>query len=70
MAAKGSLAVKKEAEDLCEKLRRHEYRYSVLDDPEISDTAFARLMNRLKEIEAAYTDLTRLGGLSPTPRSA
>jgi len=71
-AAKASSAVRKEAEDLREKLRYHEYRYYVLDDPEISDAAFDRLMNRLKEIEAAHPELVtpdspsvRVGG---TPR--
>ena|GEM_PF-6103728 len=52
------------------RLCRHEYRYCVLDAPEISDAAFARLMNRLKEIEADYTRLTTLGRwLSPVLRS-
>jgi DNA ligase (NAD+) len=54
---KASGAVKKELEDLREKLRYHEYRYHVRDDPEISDAAYDRLMNRLKEIEAAYPEL-------------
>src|SRR5271169_4684540 len=56
-ATKASSAVRKEAEELREKLRYHEYRYHVLDDPEISDAAYDRLMNRLKEIEAAYPEL-------------
>jgi len=56
-AAKASGAVRKEAEELREKLRYHEYRYHVLDDPEISDAAYDRLMTRLKEIEAAYPEL-------------
>ena len=42
--------VKKEVEKLREKLRYHEYRYYVLDDPEISDAAYDRLMKQLKEI--------------------
>jgi len=56
-ATKASGAVKKEAEELREKLRYHEYRYHVLDDPEISDAAYDRMMVRLKEIEAAYPEL-------------
>jgi len=56
-ATKASGAVKKELEDLREKLRYHEYRYHVLDDPEISDAAYDRMMVRLKEIEAAYPEL-------------
>jgi DNA ligase (NAD+) len=38
-------------------IRRHEYRYYVLDDPEISDAAFDRLMNSLKQIEARHPEL-------------
>src|SRR5258706_13630603 len=53
MAKAAPAAVKKEIEELREKLRYHEYRYYVLDDPEISDAAYDRLMNRLKELEAA-----------------
>jgi DNA ligase (NAD+) len=44
---------KREVEELREKLRYHEYRYHVLDDPEISDGAYDRLMNQLKEAETA-----------------
>src|SRR6266852_1195702 len=49
--------VKKEIEELREKLRYHEYRYYVLDDPEISDAAYDRMMNRLKELEEAHPEL-------------
>src|SRR5690348_17179299 len=48
---------KKEMEELREKLRYHEYRYYVLDEPEISDAAYDRLMGRLKELEAAHPEL-------------
>src|ERR1700682_1745793 len=72
MAKAAPAAVKKEMEELREKLRYHEYRYYVIDDPEISDAAYDRLMNRLKEIEAAHPELAtpdsptvRVGG---TPR--
>src|ERR1700687_4768835 len=58
--------VKKEIEELREKLRYHEYRYYVLDDPEISDAAYDRLMNRLRELETAYPELVTLD--SPTVR--
>ncbi len=70
--AKTSSALKKEAENLREKIRHHEYLYYVVDDPVISDAAFDRLMLRLKEIEAAQPELVtpdsptiRVGG---TPR--
>src|SRR5260221_12167402 len=59
-------SVKKEMEELREKLRYHEYRYYVLDDPEISDAAYDRMMNRLKELEAAHPELVTPD--SPTVR--
>src|SRR5215470_16853921 len=72
MAKNNKAGLRKEAEELREKIRRHEYLYYVEDAPEISDAAFDRLMERLKEIEAANRDLvtpdsptTRVGG---TPR--
>jgi DNA ligase (NAD+) len=57
MAKAAPAAIKKEVEELREKLRYHEYRYYVLDDPEISDAAYDRLMDRLKEMETAHPDL-------------
>jgi DNA ligase (NAD+) len=57
MPKAAAAAVKNEIEQLREKLRYHEYRYYVLDDPEISDAAFDRMMNRLKELEAAHPEL-------------
>src|SRR4030081_1781385 len=57
MAKAAPVAVRKEIEELRDKLRYHEYRYYVLDDPEISDAAYDRLMNRLKELEAAHPNL-------------
>src|SRR5579883_3316057 len=66
MAKKDKAAMRKEAEELREKIRHHEYLYYVLDAPEISDAAFDRLMERLKEIEAAHPDLVTPG--SPTTR--
>ena len=57
MAKAAAAGVKNEIEQLREKLRYHEYRYYVLDDPEISDAAFDRMMDRLKELEAAHPEL-------------
>ena len=72
MAKAAPASVKKEIEQLREKLRHHEYRYYVLDDPEISDAAYDKLMERLKALEAAHPELitpdsptVRVGG---TPR--
>ena len=42
----------KRIETLREQIRHHEYRYYVLDDPEITDAQFDHLMNELKTIEA------------------
>jgi DNA ligase (NAD+) len=71
-ATKANGALRKEAEKLREEIRHHEYLYYAVDDPRISDAAFDRLMNRLKEMEAAHPDLitpdsptVRVGG---TPR--
>jgi DNA ligase (NAD+) len=57
MAKAAAPGVKNEIEQLREKLRYHEYRYYVVDDPEISDAAFDRMMDRLKELEAAHPEL-------------
>ncbi|HUJ32103.1 MAG TPA: NAD-dependent DNA ligase LigA [Candidatus Acidoferrum sp.] len=55
-----------EVERLREDIRRHEYLYYVQDDPEISDAAFDRLMNRLKQLEAGHPEL--IAPDSPTQR--
>jgi DNA ligase (NAD+) len=57
MAKAAPAGVKKEIAELREKLRYHEYRYYVLDDPEISDAAYDRMMERLRELEAAHPEL-------------
>ena len=66
MAKAAPASVKKEIEELRENLRYHEYRYYVLDDPEISDAAYDRMMSRLKELEAAYPEVVTPD--SPTVR--
>jgi DNA ligase (NAD+) len=55
-----------DVERLREKIRRHEYLYNVLDEPEISDAEFDRLMNQLKEFEAKNPKLITPD--SPTQR--
>ena len=47
-------------------IREHEERYYVLDDPQISDAEFDRLVNELREIEARHPDLITPD--SPTQR--
>ncbi len=56
----------KEIERLREEIRRHEHLYYVVDDPEISDAGFDRLMVKLRELEDQYPDL--LTPDSPTQR--
>ncbi len=51
-------AIIKKVEDLRLALHRHNYRYYVLDDPEISDSEYDRIMQELLELEAAYPDLS------------
>jgi DNA ligase (NAD+) len=51
---------------LREKIRHHEYLYYVLDHPEISDAEFDKLMQQLKDLEAAHPGLVTAD--SPTQR--
>jgi DNA ligase (NAD+) len=57
---------KKKIESLREKIRHHEYLYYVLDQPEMSDAEFDKLMRELKDIEAEHPDLMTAD--SPTQR--
>jgi DNA ligase (NAD+) len=61
-----SSAIEKKIDALREKIRHHEYRYYVLDDPEISDADFDALMNELKRMEAGHPKLVTPD--SPTQR--
>jgi DNA ligase (NAD+) len=66
MAKAAPASVKKEVEELRGKLRYHEYRYHVLDDPEISDAVYDRMLVRLRELEGAHPELVTAD--SPTAR--
>jgi len=57
---------RKEIERLREKIRHHDYRYYVLDDPEIADGEYDSLMAELKDSEARHPDLVTPD--SPTQR--
>src|SRR5437879_12556947 len=46
-----------EVEDLRKTLRRHEYLYYVLDQPEVSDAEYDALMNRLRDLETQHPEL-------------
>jgi DNA ligase (NAD+) len=58
--------IEKEITELRDQIRYHEHRYYVLDDPEISDFEFDRLMQRLKELETQHPELVTPD--SPTQR--
>ena len=65
-----AVPAKQEIEQLRDKIRHHDYQYYVLDEPELTDAAYDRLMNRLKELEAANPKLitpdsptARVGGI-------
>ncbi len=58
--------IKKEIEELREKIRYHNYRYYVLDSPEISDEEYDALFRRLLELEEKYPELKSPD--SPTQR--
>lgn len=47
-----------EAKTLRNKLHHHNYRYYALDDPQISDSEYDRLLRRLQQIERQYPQLT------------
>jgi DNA ligase (NAD+) len=64
--ATAAKVVEKKIEALRDKIRHHEYRYYVLDDPEISDAEFDQLMIQLKKLEAEHPTLITPD--SPTQR--
>ena len=53
-------------QDLRKTLHHHNHRYYVLDDPEISDSEYDRLMQKLIQLEKAHPDLASPD--SPTAR--
>lgn len=64
--ARASKDIEKKIEDLRDQIRHHEHRYFVLDDPEISDYEFDKLVEQLKKLEAEYPALITPD--SPTQR--
>jgi DNA ligase (NAD+) len=64
--AKKTEKVEGEVARLREQIDRHNYRYYVLDDPEVSDAEYDRMMRRLEELEREYPEL--LTPESPTQR--
>jgi DNA ligase (NAD+) len=61
-----SETVKKKAEKLREEIEYHNTRYYVLDQPEISDAQYDRLMRELEKLEEQYPELRTPN--SPTQR--
>ncbi len=53
----GAKELQRKLETLRDKIRYHEHRYYVLDDPEISDAEFDRLMDELIALEAEHPEL-------------
>ena len=64
--ASGGKEVQPKIDALRDKIRYHEHRYYVLDDPEISDAEFDQLMDELIALEAAHPELVTPD--SPTQR--
>ena len=61
-----SEAIKKRMEKLREEIEYYNYRYYVLDQPEISDAQYDRLMRELEKLEKDYPELRSPN--SPTQR--
>ena len=61
-----SKTVAARAEELRRLLHHHNYRYYILNQPEVSDAEYDRLLKELKDLEAAHPDLITPD--SPTQR--
>jgi DNA ligase (NAD+) len=59
-------AIRKRVEKLREEIEYHNYRYYILDQPEISDAQYDRLMKQLEKLEEQYPELRTPN--SPTQR--
>ena len=57
---------RKRVEELHEQINHHSYRYHVLDDPEISDYDYDRMVKELQALEAEFPELITAD--SPTQR--
>jgi DNA ligase (NAD+) len=66
MATRTQKDAQQRLDELREQVDHHLYRYHVLDDPEISDAEFDRLIDQLKELEEEHPDLITPD--SPTQR--
>src|SRR5919108_4306784 len=66
MAAPALKDVQARLDELRRQVNHHNYRYHVLDDPEVSDAEYDRLFDELRELEETYPDLITPD--SPTQR--
>ena len=48
--------IRQQIEDLRDKIRYHDYRYYVLDQPEITDSEYDQLVRQLIELEEQYPE--------------
>lgn len=61
-----SATTRKHAESLRDRIRHHNYRYHALDDPEVPDAEYDRLMRELLALETGHPELVTTD--SPTQR--
>lgn len=61
-----TISVAERVDNLRERIRHHQYRYYILDEPEIRDQEFDLLFRELQELEAAHPELQ--SDESPTVR--
>ncbi len=61
-----SAATRKKTEALRDQIRHHNYRYHALDDPEIPDAEYDRMMRQLQDLETQFPELVSTD--SPTQR--
>lgn len=61
-----SKSIEKQIEELRDQIRHHDHRYYVLNDPEISDQKYDKLMDKLKQLEKDHPQLVTED--SPTQR--
>ena len=66
MGLMASEAIKKKVEKLREEIEYHNYLYYILDQPEISDAQYDRLLRELEKLEEQFPELRSLN--SPTQR--
>jgi DNA ligase (NAD+) len=58
--------IRGKVESLRKRIRKHGYRYHVLDDPELPDAEYDKLVRELQAIETEYPELITAN--SPTQR--